>query len=144
CPNTCQTVLADSGAQIDVDLGCPGAYEPATSKQVYEAKCPAGTHVQWGFLAYDSVTPGNSNVVFSARTADTEAGLSAAAFVDLATAQAAPTDTQVCLMSGPKPCPVDLYSKLNTPGAKLNFIELSIKLNPTTDKSSAPTLKSWE
>jgi hypothetical protein len=144
CPNTCQSVLADTGARIDVDLGCPGAYEPSTYTHVYQAKCPAGTRVQWGFLAYDTVTPGNSSVIFSARTATTNAGLAAASYTSLATAQVAPTDTQICSMAGPSPCPVDLYTKLNLPAAQQEFLQLSIAMNPTSDKASAPVVKSWD
>jgi hypothetical protein len=144
CPTTCQTVLADSGARIDVNLGCPGSYTPSTYSQIYQATCPAGTKVQWGFLAYDTLTPGNSNVIFQARTAATAADLPLATFSALATAQAAP-DTQTCGMGGPSPCPVDLYTKLGgLPAAKQEFLELSMTLNPTIDKTAGPTVKSWD
>jgi len=144
CPTTCQTVLTDTGARIDVDLGCPGAYYPTTYTHVYQATCPAGTKVQWGYLAYSTVTPGNSNVVFSARTATTQAGLSSASYTSLATAQSSPTDTQACAMSGPSPCPVDLYTKLALPAARQEFLEFSVLMNPTADKAAAPTVNSWD
>ncbi|MDI3291686.1 vWA domain-containing protein [Polyangium sp. 15x6] len=143
CPTTCQTVLNSAGATIDVELGCPGAYTAETFKHVYEATCPTGTKVQWGYFAYDSVTPGDSNLVFAARTADTAAALSGA-FTTLATAKASPADTQLCTMAGPAPCPVDVYTKLGLPGARQSFLEFSVTFNPTTNKGAAPTLNGWE
>lgn len=143
CPTTCQSVLADAGAQIDVDLGCPGSYEPATYTQVYQATCPQGTKVQWGYFAYNTATPGDSNVIFDARTATSQALLSGP-FTTLATAKAAPTDTQVCAMGGPAPCPVDMYTKLNLPAVRQEFLEFRITMNPTMDKAAAPTVNSWD
>jgi len=145
CPTTCQTILGDTGAKIDVDLGCPGAYEPATYKTTYQATCPAGTKVQWGYLAYSTTTPGNSNVIFAARTATTQAGLASATFSTLATAQSSPIDAQVCLMSGPSPCPADVYTKLGgLPAARQEFLEFSVTMNPTTDKAAAPVVTGWD
>jgi hypothetical protein len=144
CPSTCQTIVNDTGARIDVDLGCPGSYYPTTYTHVYEATCPAGTKVQWGYLAYGTVTPGDANVVFSARTATTQAGLGSTSFTSLATAKAAAPDTQICSIAGPSPCPIDLYQKLGVPGARQEFFELGIAMNPTTDKASGPTVTSWD
>ncbi|MRG93943.1 vWA domain-containing protein [Polyangium spumosum] len=143
CPTTCQTVLNDAGAQIDVQLGCPGSYDPATYTHVYQATCPTGTKVQWGWFAYDTVTPGDSNVIFAARTA-TAADQLSGAFTTLATARATPADTQLCTMAGPAPCPIDVYTKLDLPGARQEFLEFSVTFNPTTNKGAAPTLNGWE
>jgi len=143
CPTTCQNVLASAGASIDVALGCPGSYEPATFTNVYQASCPTGTKVQWGYFAYDSVTPGDSNLVFAARTATTAAQLSGP-YTTLATAHATPSDTQLCAMAGPSPCPIDVYNKLALPAAQQEFLEFSVTFNPTANKGAAPTLNGWE
>jgi hypothetical protein len=143
CPTTCQTILSDTGAKLALDLGCPGAYDPAGYSYQYQANCPSGTKVQWGFFAYDTVTPGNAYVSFQARTATTAAGLAAASLVSLGTAQASP-NTQTCAMGGPAPCPVDLYGKLGNVAARNEFLELLITMNPTSDKAAAPTVKNWD
>lgn len=143
CPATCQTVLNDSGAKIAVDLGCPGGYDPATFTYQYQASCPVGTKVQWGYLAYDTITAADTSVVWKARTATTLAGLANATYATLATAKASP-DTQVCPMGGPAPCPVDVYSKLGLPDARNEHLELSITLNPASNKSAAAIVKGWE
>lgn len=144
CPQTCQTILGDSGAQIEVDLGCPGGYEPVTFTYEYKATCAEpGTKVQWGFFAYESFTPSDTNVVFKARTAATAAGLAGATWKSLATAKSSP-DTQVCPMGGPAPCPIDLYQAFGIPDAQNEHLALSITLNPATNKSTAATVKSWD
>ncbi|WP_170319999.1 vWA domain-containing protein [Polyangium spumosum] len=143
CPSTCQTVLGDTGAKLAVDLGCPGGYDPATFTYEYEADCPPGTKVQWGFLAYDTLTAADTNVVWKARTANAQAALGAATFETLATAQASP-DTQVCPMGGPAPCPVSLFDELGAAGARRSHLELSITLNPASNKSAAAIVKSWD
>ena len=143
CPSTCQAVLNDAGAKLSVDLGCPGGYDPATFTYKYEAVCPQGTTVQWGFLAYDTLTAADTNVVFKARTATTQAGLAAATYKNLATAKASP-DTQVCPMSGPAPCPLSFFDKLGAGDARQSHLELSITLNPASNKSAAAIVKSWD
>jgi hypothetical protein len=115
---------------------------PTNVRQTYEAQCPPGTKPQWGFMAYDTTTPGTSTVQFRARTATTQAGLASATFTAVATAQAAP-NTQVCPMSGPAPCPRDLYTTLGTPDAKYPWLELEAILTPNP-VSVAPTLNDWQ
>jgi len=98
--------------------------------------------VQWGYFAYESETPGDSNIAFRARTANSEAALSSASFSDLATAQASP-DTQVCALGDP-PCPIDLFSALGgLPAARNDFLELEVELNPSSDSMSTPALSDW-
>jgi len=143
CPSTCTAVLNDSGAKVEVDLGCPGAYEPATFTYQYEAECPAGTKTQWGYLAYDTLTAADTNVVWKARTADTVADLGNASYTTLATAKAMP-DTQVCPMAGPAPCPIDLYNEFGPVESRRSYLELSITLNPATDKSAAAKVNGWD
>ncbi|MCB9580473.1 MAG: VWA domain-containing protein, partial [Polyangiaceae bacterium] len=143
CPSTCAAAQGDPGSKVDYEIGCPKALDTTAYTQIYEANCPVGTKPQWGYFAYDSTDPGDSNIVFRARTADLQTGLASATFVPLVTAQSAPTDTQVCPMSGPSPCPVDLYIKMGTPDAKRRWLELEVTLNPTSNKLNSPTLNDW-
>ncbi len=143
CPSTCATAQGDPGAKVDYAVGCPKVLATTKYNQIYEANCPLGSKPQWGYFAYDSVDPGDSSIAFRARTADLQTGLSTATYKPLATAQSAPTDTQVCPLSGPSPCPVDLYIKLGTPDAKRRWLELEVTLNPTSNKLNTPTLNNW-
>ncbi len=144
CKQTCTLVQADAGAKVAVQLGCPKTYSPVTYTQTYQATCPSGTLPQWGYLAYDSTTPSDSNILFQVRTAADQPSLTSASYVSAATAQASPVNTQVCPMSGPSPCPVDLYSKLGKFNAINQYLELQITLNPTSDGSQAPTVNNWQ
>ncbi len=143
CPALCSAAQGSPGSEINFVAGCPITYQPVTYTQIYQGACPAGTHVQWGYFAYNTLTPSDSNIVFEARTATTAAGL-APPNTSLATAKASP-DTQVCPIAGPSPCPVDLYAKLGGPPKATNeFLEIVANMNPSTDKKAAPTLNSWE
>jgi hypothetical protein len=119
---------------------------PMTYAQTYQGTCPTGAHVQWSYLAYDTTTPSDSNIVFAGRTASTAAGLATAIDKPLATAKATPTpDTHLCSMAGPAPCPIDLYTALlGPPAANYAFFQLTTTLNLSTDKTIAPTLKTWK
>lgn len=145
CPSTCMTIQADQGASVEVVAACPPAYDPVTFKEVYAPPaCPQGQQIQWGFFAYDTTTPGDSNVLFQARTATTQAGLASAPLVTLGTAKATP-NTQVCAMGGPAPCPIDIFNALGgLPEARYPFLELVYTINPTSDQSNTATVHNWE
>jgi hypothetical protein len=142
CPSTCATIQADANAKLQVHLGCPSGYEQTLKTQIYDGVCPAGQGTQWGYLAYDTDTPGDSSVVFRARTAATQADLASVAWTTLATAQGATPD---CLMSGPAPCPVDVTNKLGGGlAARSRFLELQLVLNPTSSRTIPPTVHDWD
>lgn len=143
CPETCATVKADSGAKLAVEIGCPSSYVSESYSQVYEAVCPSGTTVQWGHLAFDSATPGDSSVVFEARVASNPAMTGASGLVSLATASQA--NGQLCGMGGPAPCPVDLYERLGgPPAANAAYLELKMTLLPSSNSILAPVVKTWD
>ncbi len=142
CPDTCATAQADPAGRVEVHLGCPVTYEPTSVTQLYEGSCPPGTHVQWGYLAYDTSTPGDSRVEFGVRTADS-AALLAGDVQPVATAQASP-DTQVCPMTGVAGCPVDLFTALGAPDVFGSVLELNVTLIPSTAATSTPTVNNWQ
>ena len=144
CPTTCATVLNDSGTKVNVDLGCPGNFEPVTFTYQYYSDCPKGTKTQWSYMSYETLTPLNSSVVWKAKTADTIAGLPAATYTTLATSRSTPTNTQICLMSGPAPCPINLYTAFGEVDARKSYLELSVTINPAMDKSGAAKVNGWE
>lgn len=146
CPATCSVVQADPAGTVSASVGCAGTpiTSPATFTQVYTPTCGYGTSLQWGFMAYEASTPGDSNVVFRVRTADTESDLASATFVDIATATSTPNDTQNCPMSGAvSGCPLDLFATLGDQAAQLPALEVQITLNPGSNGETA-TLTDWQ
>ncbi len=144
CPTTCSSVKLDTNGKLELNIDCIKQYLPSSTSEVYQASCPKGTTVQWGFLAYDTLTPGDSNVRFRVQTSDDNVTFGALSGV-IATAHATPTDTQVCPMGGPAPCPVDLFDALGgLPDAQKQYLRLQADLTPTTDKYKTPTLNNWQ
>jgi len=146
CPATCSALRAVRERRLSVEVGCASveAYAKKVVVVPYEPGCGRDERVQWGFLTYTATTPGDSNVQFRLRTADTKAGLASAAYVDLATAQASP-DTQHCGFAGPVPCPIDLYAVLGGPPRAYHpFAQLEISLAPTSDGKTASTVQTWQ
>jgi hypothetical protein len=140
CPTFCSTAQADVGAKIQVLAGCPKIYSPMKFSNVYEGACPPGTMIQWQYMSYDTTVPAGASVVFEGRTAATAAELGPP---DTLLATATSTN-QLCPMSGPAPCPVNIYQKLGTPTAFARFLEVITTLNPTSDGLAAPKVNSWE
>lgn len=130
CPTSCTTATNDAGSKIDITLGCPKGLGPKTVLVPYQGQCPAGSKPVWNFFSYDTTAPNTSTIGFRARTADTQVGLATASWHNLATAQSQPTDTQVCPLTGPAPCPIDLFAALASPDQKRPWLELEIKLTP--------------
>ncbi|HKO92426.1 MAG TPA: C-type lectin domain-containing protein [Polyangiaceae bacterium] len=148
CPSTCTTVQADLQGSLGVEVGCIGAggYETKVLSETYESECADDTRVQWGFFTYDTTTPSDSNVRFRIRTANTEAGLATATWVDLATAHASP-NTQRCSMAGPAPCPIDLYNVLgggSAPAVHHNFAQVDVTLTPSSDGTEPASVQGWQ
>ena len=56
CPTTCDTVRADTGARVWVEIGCTGAAVPTSHYESYQAECVDGAQ-QWSFLTWDAVIP---------------------------------------------------------------------------------------
>jgi hypothetical protein len=130
CPTSCTTAKNDAGSQIDFTLGCPKGSGPMTVTLDHHGQCPPGSKPTWNFFSYDTSTPATSTVTFRLRTADTQAGLGAASWHNLAVAQSTPTNTQVCPLTGPAPCPVDAFTALGFPDQKREWAQLEMALTP--------------
>jgi hypothetical protein len=145
CPTTCATARADRGSSIRVAAPCLASYGPITFTELYQSQCGSGTEVQWGFMAYDSLTPADSNIVFRIRTATSVADLPNQSFLSLATASTASPTGSVCKMSGPPPCPADLYTTLGgLPAVRGPVLELEVTLNPSSTSTQTPVLNNWQ
>jgi hypothetical protein len=117
-------------------------YAPMVYMQIYTAACASGQSVQWGYFAYETITPGDSSILFEAHTAATAASLGPP-LTELATAQLSP-DTQSCPMGAGGGCPVDLQAVLGSAAGQQPVLELVVTLEPTSDNQQGPTLTSWE
>ncbi len=156
CDATCDRVKSDRIARLAVEIECyptapPPPYGDAGAPtgpvdtsytQIYTSQCDSVSSPNWSYLAYDASTPGDSAVVFRARTALTEAGLSSAVYQDITTASAA--TQEVCGMGGPTPCPINLLVALGgTPLAYYAVMELEIELIAGSSGES-PSLNDWD
>ncbi|HEX7600073.1 MAG TPA: hypothetical protein VF316_00640, partial [Polyangiaceae bacterium] len=110
------------------------AYYPATFTRDYQGVCPASQVVLWRFFDWETVTPSNSNIVFTAQTASTQGLLpTAVPVVNLGTASGAPittwTGTDVSVALSPK--------------KSAAWLRVTITLNPSSDALNAPVLTAW-
>lgn len=110
--------------------------------QIYEGRCDPPAIVQWGFFTYRALTPGDSTIVFEVRAAPSEAELVRAASFELLTASTRLGTTR-CGITGPAPCPLDLFTVLG--GAPLvhhPIAELTVLLSPASD-GTMPRVEQW-
>jgi hypothetical protein len=152
-----------AGAQADADASVAGAggsggsgdagaggspaltsADPVTQVQTYEATCGESQVPQWGFVTYEASTPGDSFIGFRLRSAQTEAELAAATFIDLISVSTALGTTR-CLVTGPAPeCPIDLFVRLGgAPLAHLPFMEVEAVLHPASADQLLPRMNAW-
>jgi hypothetical protein len=120
---------------------CP-ASSPAVEVQEYEAVCPSGTSVSWGFLIWDTTLQSASSVTFEARSSFD--GSFTGPYTLLGTSESSPDDTSNCNFLSPlAQCPVDVGSTLWPSGITNQpaHLELTITLNPAG--MDVPTLHDW-
>lgn len=123
------------------------AYAPLTYKQTYTASCPIGSRAAWAYLAYSLATPSNgsgaSSIRIQAHTADSPGTLSPTCADCVTVADVpSPNPEQSCSLTGPSPCPRNLYAALG-PKATQSILELVFTLAPTPDGGGAPKLHNW-
>lgn len=143
CPTGALTAQEKAAEFLLFDLGAclsplppPPAtyYTTATYSRSFTASCPTGKVVDWRTFYWEDITPGNSNIVFTAQTGDTLATLGSA--VSLATVSGAPNLTWVG---------ADVHAFLTAAGQKSKAVlQVNMTLNPTSDHLQAPTLLGWE
>ena len=109
----------------------PPKYLPGTFVRDFQAVCPATTHLAWLYYIWTATTPGDSSIVLSAQTADTEAGLGAAASLALGTATNQNGTAFKPLAGLPG-------------GVSKTWLRVTANLNPTSDALGAPVLLSWD
>jgi hypothetical protein len=124
--------LASCGSTIPPLV--PPYPNPVTYAVDYQGVCPAGKSVVWRFFDWQTVTPSDSNIVFNAATADTQADLATATpVVYLGTASGGPITSWVG---------TDVSGAL-APTPSQDFVRVTITFNPSSDHYYAPTLTAW-
>jgi hypothetical protein len=138
-------VLGDlDGARADVFSRGDGTFAPQPDASAdaaedgglafvteYEAVCPATSSGLWSYHDFQTKTPKDSAIVFSAQTAATKVALDTATSVQLARV----TGPDITSWTG-----VDVDGKLTAAGQKsLRFLRVTVVLQPATD-ATAPTL----
>ena len=155
CPSACTSVREDRQGRLSVEIECkptfdnPGLFDapPPTPmvtifNEVYTSDCAEGEQPQWQFLAWAGAAPGDSRVLFEARTAPTAAELTMSIYTTVGAAESS-SGTEDCLMSGPSPCPKSLFTALGTPDNIRPVMELQITLFPGS-ANEVPQLDDWQ
>jgi hypothetical protein len=137
-PNAGDAGTADAGAAAS------NGGRPVTTTNTYHGECVDPGVVQWGFLTYEATTPGDSEIAFRIRSAPTSDALARAKYRDLIRASSA-LGTRRCAVTGPAPCPVDLYVELDgAPLVHYPFAELEVVLRPSSIDGAMPSLQEWK
>lgn len=151
CPSTCDA-LPGANAQLRLSVTCPVEYDPELSGTVqFEGVCPTGTRPQWGYLSYNALVPGDSELDIEVRSSGSSAFTGA--FHDIAKVTTLDDlldpprlDTAACLATDPDPeCPVNLWTTLDGPPEGTNpFLEVRWTIKRSTNTRLAPQLHSIE
>jgi hypothetical protein len=159
-------LLFDLGACVSgLPIPMPAQqYNPSTFTRDYNAVCPAGYRPRWRWFQWADTTPSDSNIVFQAWTADTEAQLGTeftpplpASLWTSTTANPGPAnpvpapnppyavDVDPALVAAGVPTWNASVSPPATPKAgSYAWLRVAMTLNPSSDKKSAPTLLAWQ
>jgi len=127
----------------------PSPLAPATFTRVFQASCPVGYTVKWGFFQWQDIMPNPANgasIVFAAQTAPA-VGASPGTFVP-----ATPVNIGTTTVSSPTgmfaengPPPVSVDSALVTAGTTSQaYLKVQMTLNPNTGGTLAPVLTTWQ
>jgi hypothetical protein len=124
-------------------------YTPATFVEEFSASCPSQTNVAWREFDWQATIPDGTSIDFSAQSGDTAATLSPEVPVALAHASAS-TDT------GPMRSSYDAalidtglfgagaFNTASPQVASRTLLRISVTLNPSADKNTAPRLGHWK
>ena len=103
----------------------------------YQATCPNGTRAVWRFFSWQSHTPCDSRIVFTAQTGNDAGSLDAP--VPIGTAAAPPTQTLTWTHAAQT---VDAALRANGQLSK-PFLRVTFDFRATSDRLATPTLQNW-
>lgn len=116
----------------------PSYYQPQSYARDYTASCTPGYQLRWGIFEWQSRTPSDSKVAFSAQQGDGTT-FSPATPLGFATAQGADVVAPRWGTSG-----VKLSTVLGQPQTAPNkVLRITMALSPSSDRGQAPTLIDW-
>jgi hypothetical protein len=110
-------------------------FDPGDFTRDYFGDCPDGTAPTWRYFDWQTVTPGDSQIVFSARTATTAEGLDTATPIVFGTAAGPPTTSWVGQNVGEALIDNGMRSQL--------YLRITMELKPSSDKFQTPVLNKW-
>lgn len=131
------------GAAACIGLRCavppgPSVYGAATFVRDFVAECGEQELPVWRFFDWQTVTPGDSTIVFAVVTADSAADLAASAPIYAATAKGA------AALGFSERNGVDIDDMLRGAGQRSQaHLRVRAELLPSTDKTLAPELVAW-
>ena len=140
-------------------------YNPATFTRDYQATCPgvpgpdgstSGSRPVWHAFQYEDTTPSDSNIMFTAYTADSQAQLGSQYMAAPLNVASGADNCAGSPPAGPS-CStafvgVDVDTQLQAAGvpksgqppySSHSWLRVTMTLNPSSDKMSAPTLIAW-
>jgi hypothetical protein len=118
----------------------PFSYSDLVFTRDYVASCSAPNVPVWRFFDWETLTPGNSDIKFSAGTSTTSAGLPVA--------QSDPSVVPIGTASG---APITVYTGADVGAAlvaarqspSLSYLRVFADFQPTSDHTAGPTLTAW-
>ncbi len=110
-------------------------YQNGVFTRDYVGDCPPDTSAVWRFFDWQTITPGDSKIVFSAQTASSASALASAQSVQFATAQGAATMGWVGEDVGQALSDASIRSQ--------NYLRITMNLTASSDGTAAPTLLDW-
>lgn len=110
-------------------------FQNGTYTRDYVGDCPTQTTAVWRFFDWQTVTPSDSKIVFSAQVASSTSGLATATPVTIGTASGAPTVTWVG---------ADVGAALADGGQpSQKYLRITMNLDASSDGFAAPILIDW-
>jgi hypothetical protein len=127
----------------------PPPYKAATFTQDFTGTCPTGESIAWREFDWQATIPTGTNVVFAAQSGPNASGLLNATPVNIGTAttstnlpayDAAIIDTS----TGGTTTGTGPFNKASPPVRSDTLLRVTITMNPDTNGTVTPTLKSWK
>jgi hypothetical protein len=130
-------------------------FNAATFTVDFQSTCPSGTIVRWRELDWQATIPSTASIVFSAQTASAAVDGGIPSYTGVQSVLLADaTTTTPNLPTGWSAALIDTSGVTGTGTGAFNTaspvvtsqadLRLTITLDPTTDKSAAPTLTQWQ
>jgi hypothetical protein len=128
-------------------------YNPATFTRDFQGTCPSGSQAVWRLFDWEDVTPSDSNIKFTAWTADSEAQLGTqfpaallgtASGANVCPAGPSCSSSWIAVSVDPALQANGTPTASNPPIASHSWLRINMTLNPSSDKLSAPTLLGWQ